>query len=661
MSEESLNRLETIRATRPGMLEAAAKAVAQGRIDPKRFGLTQKRVEDAAQARPGGLESNAQMDGASGLEAIVRLVGRPPMLIHDNAVELQPLDDFEPGTDAKIRAVEPFIPSVGRVEFVNHSMTWGGTAWMVDQKPDGHLMLTNRHVAKLVAKRLADGRAVFMRSPMTGMKYGAQVDFNEEVDATTASARVARVIEIIYLAEDFAADMALLKVKQVDGAAFAMPGPIPLADREAADKELVALVGYPAFDPRNDRDAMHRYFNDLYDVKRLAPGFIIKMAADAVLSHDCTSLGGNSGSILISLEQKKAVGLHFAGVYGVANSAVGVTTIKKLLAGDLITVGAIPGGEVKANGHADEAARDGTHRPDDLAGRKGFDMDFLGRRFATPWPKLPVRIEARLAKPLDASRQRPHELRYTHFGVKFSTEFKLPVITAVNIDGEKSVRIKRKRDRWFFDGRIDLKFQHGKESFQDEEIDRGHMVRREDPNWGDEAGTADGDTFHYTNAAPQHSTLNQGKQLWQGLENYILNSARTHGFRACVFTGPVFTDDDPVLEEQNIRVPLEFWKVVVMVDAAQNKLHATAYLLSQGQLIRKLLEDRERTEAVEGFVLGPYRTFQISIADLEGGTDYDFGRLKAADALARTQLGREARAANVPIVAPLETFNDIVL
>jgi DNA/RNA endonuclease G (NUC1) len=30
---------------------------------------------------------------------------------------------------------------------------------------------------------------------------------------------------------------------------------------------------------------------------------------------------------------------------------------------------------------------------------------------------------------------------------------------------------------------------------------------------------------HYTNAAPQHSLLNQGKQLWQGLENYILNSA----------------------------------------------------------------------------------------------------------------------------------------
>src|SRR5262249_48739612 len=113
-----------------------------------------------------------------------------------------------------------------------------------------------------------------------------------------------------------------------------------LADREAANRELVALIGYPAYDPRNDADAMHRYFNDLYDVKRFAPGLILKATADAVLSHDCTSLGGSSGSTLMSLEQKKAVGLHFAGVYGKENSAVGVDTIKKLLHGFLVTVGA---------------------------------------------------------------------------------------------------------------------------------------------------------------------------------------------------------------------------------------------------------------------------------------------------------------------------------
>ena len=37
---------------------------------------------------------------------------------------------------------------------------------------------------------------------------------------------------------------------------------------------------------------------------------------------------------------------------------------------------------------------------------------------------------------VDATSNQPHELRYTHFGVLFSGAFKLPVLTAVNIDGK---------------------------------------------------------------------------------------------------------------------------------------------------------------------------------------------------------------------------------
>ncbi|WP_375412140.1 DNA/RNA non-specific endonuclease [uncultured Bradyrhizobium sp.] len=653
MQEDSINRLEAIRATKPGMLKAASKAVAEGRVDPQRFGLSKQQLADAITAPPNKLESMAVNSMA--LEAIVKLTGRPPLLVENNAVVLEPLEDFPVGTDVMIKAVEPFVPSIGRVEFINYNMPWGGTAWVVDKKADGHIVLTNRHVAKLVAKRSADGKAVYMRSPVTGVKYGAQVDFNEEVGAKPTDARVAQAFEIVYLADDVGADMSLLKIKKVADGVWSMPDPVPLAVKEAVDQELVALVGYPAYDSRNDANVMDRYFRDLYDVKRFAPGRVMKTTVDSVLSHDCTSLGGNSGSSLISLEQKAAVGLHFAGSYGISNSAVGVTTIKQLLKGSLVPVG---GMESPA---ATEAAADGLHNPGDFADRQGFDPDFLGPDLAAPWPTLPASIEADLAKPSDATAARPNELRYTHFGVKFSNTFKLPVLTAVNIDGEKSVRIKRVGDKWFFDGRIDKTFQHGQKAYKNESIDRGHMVRREDPNWGDEAAQADSDTFHYTNAAPQHSLLNQGKQLWQGLENYILDSARTHGFKACVFTAPVYTDDDPVLEEENVRVPLEFWKVVVMEDSDRNKLHATAYLLSQGQLIRKLLEDRNRSEAVEGFVLGPYRTFQIAIADLEAATGYGFGGLKDADPLKKTEAGREAINAGIPVVVPIEESADLVL
>lgn len=650
---ESTSRLEGLRVSSPKMFEATEKALEEDRIRLDHLGLSKQQLLNAVRNGPSALEAA----GASSmvLEAIVRRTGRPPLLVRNNKVELEALDALPAGTAGSIKAVEAFIPSVGRIEFINHDMAWGGTGWVVGKKGKDHLVLTNRHVAKLIARRLPDGTAVFGRAPLSGARYAAQVDFNEEVGATSLQARVGNVIEISYLADDLAADMALFKVRKVDGD-WKMPDPLPLANAEAKAKELVALVGYPAYDSRNDKTAMSQYFRDLYDVKRLAPGLVMKQTAQAILSHDCTSLGGNSGSPLISLEQKKIVGLHFAGEYGIGNSAVGVTTIKRLLKGNLVTVG------TAKKSLATEARADGVHKPAELKGRSGYDPDFLGAaKFRVAWPKLPQDIAEALVKPSDATKAQPNELRYTNFGVLFSRTFKLPVVTAVNINGKESVRIKRGDDKWFRDGRIDLALQHGQEGYKDQEIDRGHMVRREDPNWGKLAKRADLDTFHYTNSAPQHSRLNQGKELWQGLENYILDSARTDGFKACVFTGPVYSEDDEFFKPENIRVPLEFWKVVAMIDADRKKLHATAYLLSQGQLIRKLLEKRSKAEAIEGVVLGAYRTFQISIADLEEATDYDFGVLRRADPLAATTAGREAAAAAVPIVVSLETPRDLVL
>lgn len=238
-------------------------------------------------------------------------------------------------------------------------------------------------------------------------------------------------------------------------------------------------------------------------------------------------------------------------------------------------------------------------------------------------------------------------------------------MTAVNIDGAQTVRIKRGNDKWFSDGRIAGDQQLRSENFNDTEIDRGHMVRREDPNWGEaeEARQANNDTFHYVNAAAQHSLLNQGKSLWQGLENYILDSVRTYGFKACVFTGPILQDvdevDDVVID--GAIVPQQFWKIVVTLDAAEAGLHATAYVLSQGQLIRKLLEKRSKTEALEGVTLGEYRTFQIAIRDLGDATGYDFAAYEFADPLQKTQRGQEALASGEPVYLPLDTLANIVL
>ena len=124
------------------------------------------------------------------------------------------------------------------------------------------------------------------------------------------------------------------------------------------------------------------------------------------------------------------------------------------------------------------------------------------------------------------------------------------------------VAIKRGDDQWFQDGRIPLEMQLQDVTTATPTSTAATWCAGEDPNWDPgapgrrrelRAQRANEDTFHYTNAAPQHSRLNQGAELWLGLENHVLESARTHGFKACVFTGPVIRDDDPRLEPGRAR------------------------------------------------------------------------------------------------------------
>lgn len=609
------------------------------------------------------LESFAPDDA---LEAIVQRVGRPPLLVQNDRVVFgddDDLSDFPPGTDTHIVATEQWIPSVGRVEFTNFHLAWGGTGWVIAAEGNDRIVATNRHVAGLVARRTVDGRGVFQRDPAQ-IRYGAAIDFNEEYGATAAQARAFTVVDVPYLADATEPDVAFLRITGAD-----LPSPITLAETDPALDDLVALIGYPAFDDRNDADDMARYFRDLYNVKRYAPGRVIQeLGPGSALKHDCTSLGGNSGSPLIRLSDAAVVGLHFAGIYGRYNHAVGASTLKTLLAGR-------PSIAVPAGAESDtEAAGDGIHTPEDLSDRAGYDPDFLGEgALAAPWPGISDAVAADLVRPSDERAEQPFEIRYTHFGVRHSRRIRQPFQTAVNIDGRHHVSIKRGRDKWYQDGRIPLEVQLGKDDYGHPDIDRGHLVRRVDPSWDDGcvdvhddadpnetesalAQRANDDTFHYTNSAVQHGALNRSSRMWLGLEDYVLSSAKTHGFRACVFTGPVLRDDDPEIEP-GVIAPLEFYKLVVMRDETGEALHATAYVLSQGQMIRDLLESRDRLEAVQGFVLGEYRTFQVSIADLAEATGLDLDHYRGADPLA----AGDDEAVGAPRYVPVDAAEQIIL
>jgi endonuclease G len=266
----------------------------------------------------------------------------------------------------------------------------------------------------------------------------------------------------------------------------------------------------------------------------------------------------------------------------------------------------------------------------DYSTRTGFDPAFLGKTAAlkTPLPTLTAKQKttaARLTTPPAGAD--PLELKYHHSSIVMNAVRRLAFFTAVNIDGVVWRSITRESDRWILDPRIPKTAQVGEDLYAGNPLDRGHLVRRLDPAWGPNlaiAKTANDDTFHFTNCAPQHEDFNQNQSTWAGLEDYILQNADRENLRVTVFTGPVFATSDETY--RGIQLPRQFWKIVVMLK--KKKLHATAYLLSQAKLIQGLVE--------ADFSYGKYKTFQVPITKVAKLTGLTFGKLPAADPLNKT-------------------------
>ncbi len=71
------------------------------------------------------------------------------------------------------------------------------------------------------------------------------------------------------------------------------------------------------------------------------------------------------------------------------------------------------------------------------------------------------------------------------------------------------------------------------------------------------------------------------------------------------------------------------------------------------------MEKRSRRESLEGFVLGAYRTFQVSVRDLAEVTGYDFSAYVQHDPL-ETQAESHSDP-TAPKVYPLQSYEDIRL
>ena len=296
----------------PEARDSGRQSLIESYLDAGRAGL-QEIVAHGETARLDALQ-------LTGLEAIVRLTGRPSFLVERGRVAGVPRDSewFEPliGAEDGLRQV---LGSVGRVNLADTAGPgYAGTAFMVAPG----VLMTNRHVVSQFAQEKAEGQWIVAPG------CAPAVDFMGEDQQPAGPAFPISAVLLMHPNEEL--DLALVRVEPATQAP--LPAPLYLGTQEAVivKSKPVYAIGYPASDSHNDASELARIFGDIFGVKRLAPGEIMRGRwwLGTSFRHDCTTLGGSSGSCIVDFNTHRVLGLHFGGNYLKANFALSLPYLR---------------------------------------------------------------------------------------------------------------------------------------------------------------------------------------------------------------------------------------------------------------------------------------------------------------------------------------------
>lgn len=601
-------------------------------LGPDNVGATESGLQKLAEDRVQEITPNEMF----GLEAIVLPRNRPVAFVRGNSYDDLDGPWVSLNDNVVKRRIASLLPLIGRVEVPSSPiLPYAGTGFVVGQG----LIATNRHVAQIFAQGL--GLTIRYRAGDAAIDFKRQVDAPDDERTAYLSVRAVEMIHPYW-------DMALLRV---DGLPTDRMLRLSVKSPEELFDHNVVVIGYPARDERNDVALQDRIFNRTYNVKRLQPGVIRTRAKVPsfenivnALTHDASTLGGNSGSAVIDVDTGEVVALHFAGEYLKGNYAVPMYELARdsHVASRLNFDGTLPPTNdwapawrsVEGTGDSADAttlpqAEEAVVVDPDYGNRPGYDPSFL-ETIEVPLPRVSEAMEQDTARVRSDAQKNgdPFELAYYHYSVYMNKRRRTAWFSAANVDGDHRPDIgKRRGDRWYTDPRILKSEQIGQEAFEPG-IDRGHLTRRQDTAWGDDvdsATLANNDTFHFTNCSLQASPFNQGKDRWQGLEQFLLEQhARKERRRLIVITGPLFAANDPIYKNDrmnySVRCPLQFWKICVLI-RRDGTPSATGFVLGQ--------EDIQNLPGFEEAF--DVAATQIRVADLEERTGLDFGDIKKFD------------------------------
>lgn len=427
-----------------------------------------------------------------GLEAIVLPTGRPVAFVKgDHSYDSlgEPWGRLNKSTVRQLLA--RVFPSVGRVELpTTTDVPYGGTAFVVGKD----LLMTNRHVARKFVDGVGSRALVFHDG-------AAAIDFKREHEAPVDKSAYLHVLGVQMIHPYW--DMALLNVEGLPPER--RPLELSIEEPGALFGREVVTIGYPTKDYRRPESLQlqDEIFSKTYGVKRMHPGKIREVRTFEsfkknvqAMTHDCSTLGGNSGSAIVDVDSGKVVGLHFAGIYLEANYAVPMIELARdarlVGSANLNFVGTVPSTstctaawdaahpretvvsvppldpvpqspsawtvsiqvagpqgllsattELRSNQGTTSrlAAEEFPLQKPRIVGkldtRTGYDPLFLGLEEEVPLPQLTAAGVRAAAKVDDDST----ELKYYKFSVVMNRRRRLALFTGANVDWQKEVRL----------------------------------------------------------------------------------------------------------------------------------------------------------------------------------------------------------------------------
>lgn len=266
---------------------------------------------------------------AAGLEVIVQTDGsRPAFLVREDGIVPGSSPDgswTELLTDVtREDALRDVLRSVGRVDITHPLFPYAGTGWLIAHD----LIATNRHVAQLFVDFAPP-------QPRLKTELDPRIDFGHEYRGRASVNR--RPITALVFAgakpvptqgiDHSVLDLAVFRIGPADAqpARPQLPLSLHLGPHTADPQTEVFIAGYPgrpdpaALGSVSETDKVLKLlFDKLWGFKRLAPGIITPpTVGPRTLNHDASTLGGNSGSLIMALDRIPAVaGIHYGGNWG---------------------------------------------------------------------------------------------------------------------------------------------------------------------------------------------------------------------------------------------------------------------------------------------------------------------------------------------------------